>query len=88
MRETTIRRSQQDTRTRTRDRRTAVAEQTTPEKEAWNMPGTWKRTPPPYTQTHIHTHTHTHTGGGGARHGTDLEEDSPAQLLSALISSA
>jgi len=36
-----------DTRTRTRDRRTAVVEQTTLEKEAWNMPGTWKRTPPP-----------------------------------------
>ena len=37
-----------DTRTRTRDRRTAVVEQTTLEKEAWNMPGTWKRTPPPH----------------------------------------
>ena len=41
---------QHDTRTRTRDRRTAVAEQTTLEKEAWNMPGTWKRTPPPHVR--------------------------------------
>jgi hypothetical protein len=28
----------------------AVAEQTTLEKEAWNMPGTWKRTPPPHVR--------------------------------------
>jgi len=27
-----------------------VAEQTTLEKEAWNMPGTWKRTPPPHVR--------------------------------------